>query len=61
MIIKIKMIVALVYKLVDGAAPKDFEAAGWGGQYAQHNHGLFWTDANGVLSILLALVIPLLT
>ena len=21
---------------------------GWGGQYAQHNHGLFWTDANGV-------------
>jgi len=43
-----EMIAALVYKLVDGASPKDFEAAGWGGQYAQHNHGLFWTDANGV-------------
>lgn len=43
-----EMIAALVYKLVDGADPKDMEAAGWGGQYAQHNHGLFWTDANGV-------------
>ncbi|EIW17438.1 MULTISPECIES: manganese catalase family protein [Pelosinus] len=43
-----EMIAALVYKLIEGADPKDMEAAGWGGQYAQHNHGLFWTDANGV-------------
>jgi spore coat protein JC len=43
-----EMIAALVYKLVDGADPKEMEAAGWGGQYAQHNHGLFWTDANGI-------------
>ena len=43
-----EMIAALVYKLVDGADPKEMEAVGWGGQYAQHNHGLFWTDANGV-------------
>ena len=43
-----EMIAALVYKLVDGADPKEMEAAGWGSQYAQHNHGLFWTDANGV-------------
>lgn len=43
-----EMIAALVYKLTEGADPKDFEKAGWGGQYAQHDHGLFWTDANGV-------------
>lgn len=44
----VEMIAAMVYKLVEGATPKDYEDAGWGGQYAQHNHGLFWTDANGV-------------
>ncbi len=43
-----EMIAALVYKLTDGASPRDFEAAGWGGQYVQHDHGLFWTDANGI-------------
>lgn len=43
-----EMIAALVYKLTEGASPKDYEAAGWGGHYVQHNHGLFWTDANGV-------------
>ncbi|SFL42922.1 manganese catalase family protein [Pelosinus propionicus] len=43
-----EMIAALVYKLTEGASPQDYEAAGWGGQYVQHNHGLFWTDANGV-------------
>lgn len=43
-----EMIAAMVYKLTEGACPADFEAAGWGGQYVQHNHGLFWTDANGV-------------
>ena len=43
-----EMIAALVYKLVDGACPEDFKAAGWEGQWTQHNHGLFWSDVNGV-------------
>ncbi len=43
-----EMIAAMVYKLVEGASPKDYEEAGWTSQYTQHNHGLFWTDANGV-------------
>lgn len=43
-----EMIAAMVYKLVDGATCEDFKAAGWEGQYVQHNHGLFWTDTNGV-------------
>lgn len=43
-----EMIAALVYKLVDGATCEDFKAAGWEGQFVQHGHGLFWTDANGV-------------
>ncbi|HMM22678.1 MAG TPA: manganese catalase family protein [Selenomonadales bacterium] len=43
-----EMIAALVYKLVDGACPEDFKAAGWEGQWVQHDHGLFWTDVNGV-------------
>ena len=43
-----EMVAALVYKLVDGACPEDFKAAGWEGQWVQHDHGLFWTDVNGV-------------
>ena len=43
-----EMIAALVYKLVDGASPQDFVEAGWEGQWTQHDHGLFWTDTNGV-------------
>jgi len=43
-----EMIATLVYKLTEGADPKDFAEAGWEGQWAQHDHGLFWTDANGV-------------
>jgi len=43
-----EMIAALVYKLTDGASCKEFKEAGWEGQYVQHDHGLFWTDANGV-------------
>ena len=43
-----EMIAALVYKLTEGAGPEDYKAADWGGQWAQHDHGLFWTDANGV-------------
>jgi spore coat protein JC len=47
------VIASTVYKLLDGASPKDFENAGWGGQYAQHNHLNLWTDANGVHPIIL--------
>jgi spore coat protein JC len=36
-----EMIAALVYKLVDGACPEDFKAAGREGQWTQHNHDLF--------------------
>lgn len=43
-----EMVAALVFKLVDGACPEDFKAAGWEGQWVQHDHGLFWTDVNGV-------------
>lgn len=43
-----EMIATLVYKLTEGADPCDFQKAGWPGQYTQHDHGLFWTDANGV-------------
>ncbi|EGO64024.1 manganese catalase family protein [Acetonema longum] len=43
-----EMIAALVYKLTEGACPEDYQAAGWGGQYVQHDNGLFWTDANGI-------------
>ncbi len=43
-----EMIAGLVYKLTEGASPEDYEEAGWGGQWAQHDHGLFWVDANGV-------------
>lgn len=35
------MIVAMVYKLVDGATPKDYEEASWGGQYAQYCTGTY--------------------
>jgi spore coat protein JC len=43
-----EMIATLVYKLTEGADCEDFKAAGWEGQYVQHDHGLFWTDANGI-------------
>jgi len=43
-----EMIAGLVYKLVDGACCEDFKAAGWEGQFVQHDCGLFWADANGV-------------
>jgi spore coat protein JC len=43
-----EIIAALVHKLVDGACCEDFKAVGWEGQFVQHDHGLFWTDANGV-------------
>jgi spore coat protein JC len=42
-----EMIAALVYKLTEGASPEEYELAGWAGQWVQHDHGLFWSDANG--------------
>lgn len=43
-----EMIAALVYKLTECATCKDYKEAGWEGQFVQHDHGLFWADANGV-------------
>lgn len=43
-----EIIATLVYKLVKDASVEELEAANLGGHYAQHNHALFWTDANGV-------------
>lgn len=43
-----EMIAALVYKLIDGAPPEVMERAGLDGHYAQHDHALFWQDANGI-------------
>ena len=43
-----EMIATLVYKLTEGADCEDFKEAGWEGQFIQHDHGLFWTDANGI-------------
>lgn len=43
-----EMIATLVYKLVDGLPPEEFVANDWAGQWVQHDHGLFWTDVNGV-------------
>ena len=43
-----EMVATLVYKLVEGACPDDYGAAGWEGQWVQHDHGLFCTDVNGV-------------
>ena len=43
-----EMVAALIYKLVDGLPPEEFMNAGWEGQWVQHDHGLFWTDVNGV-------------
>jgi len=43
-----EIIASLVYKLIDGAPPEEMERAGLGGHYAQHDHALFWQDANGV-------------
>jgi len=57
-----EIIAAMVYKLIDGASPKDYEEAGWAGQYTQHNHsGRMLMVYPGVLLTLLALVIPLRT
>lgn len=43
-----EMIATLVYKLLDGVPAEVLDREGLGGHYAQHDHALFWQDANGV-------------
>ena len=38
----------MVYKLLKGATPEELRAVDMGGQYAQHGHAPFYSDANGV-------------
>lgn len=44
----VEMISSMVYQLTKDATPEELKAAGLGGHYAQHDHGLFPTDANGI-------------
>lgn len=43
-----EMVATIFYKLTAGASPEELKAAGMEGYYAQHDHALFWQDANGV-------------
>lgn len=44
----VEMISTMVYQLIKDATVDELEAAGLGSHYAQHNHAIFPTDANGV-------------
>lgn len=44
----VEMIATMVKSLMKGATPDELAAAGLTGQYVQHDHALFPTDANGV-------------
>ncbi|WP_315117137.1 manganese catalase family protein [uncultured Clostridium sp.] len=44
----VEIICSMIYQLTKDATPEELEAAGLGGHYAQHDHALFPTDANGV-------------
>ena len=44
----VEIICTMVYQLVEGATPEELVAAGLGGNYVQHGHAVFPTDANGV-------------
>ena len=44
----VEMIATMVKQLMKGATPKELMDAGLTGQYVQHDHALFPTDANGV-------------
>ena len=44
----IEMICTMVQQLMKGATPKELRDAGLGGHYAQLDHALYPTDANGV-------------
>jgi len=44
----LEIIAAMISQLMKGATIDELQAAGLGGHFAQHNHGLFINDANGV-------------
>lgn len=44
----LEMIATMVYKLTKDATPEQFEAAGLGAHYANHDHALFYNNAGGV-------------
>ena len=44
----LEMIAAMAYQLMQGATIDELKAADLGGTFAQHDSGLFPTDANGV-------------
>ena len=44
----VEMIATMVKQLMKGATPKELIDAGLTGQYVEHDHALFPTDANGV-------------
>lgn len=44
----VEMIATMVKQLMDGASPKELMDEGLTGQYVQHDHALFPSDANGV-------------
>ena len=44
----VEMIATMVKQLMKDATPKELANAGLTGQYVQHDHALFPTDANGV-------------
>ena len=43
-----EMIATMILQLMKGASPQELQQAGLGGHFAQHDHGNFPTDANGV-------------
>ncbi len=43
----LEIIATLVYKLTKDATPDDFRRVDWGGQYADHDNALYYTDATG--------------
>lgn len=44
----LEIIAAMIYQLMQGASIEELKAAGLGGHFAQHDGGLFPTDAMGV-------------
>jgi spore coat protein JC len=44
----LEIIATMVYKLLKGATPEELRAVDLAGYYTQHDHALFYNDANGV-------------
>lgn len=44
----VEMIATMVYQLLKDATPEELKKAGLGAHYAQHDHALFPSDANGI-------------